>query len=106
MVWVRNLNNNSINHRHVRGDGHAVIQKSFVLKFPIFIINVFFIQSPPNTLDSASLHLAFNIVRRNSAAGILKNSMARWCREPRLRVDYNINQLCTEGSTLTRGINF
>ena len=53
MAGVGHFDNHRIDHWQVRGNRHAIIEKSGVFQSALCIVNIFFIESPANSLANA-----------------------------------------------------
>ena len=68
---VGHLDDLCVDHRQIRGDRDAVVQKSGVLEHAVAVVDVLLVQRPADALDGSALHLTFNVVWMDGLAGVL-----------------------------------
>jgi len=73
VAWVSHLHDDGIDHRQVQAGWHSVVQEGGVLHPAIGVVEVFFIQSPADSLHHATLHLSFDIAGVDGFAGVLRS---------------------------------
>ena len=71
------LDDDRINHGYVGTNWHSIIKKSSILKMPFRIVDILFIQRPPNPLDCPALVLSFNIRGVYGFSGVLYYCIAQ-----------------------------
>ena len=76
MARVGHFDQHRLDHRHVRGDGHAVIQEPGVLHLALVVVDVFLVQRPTDALRRAALDLAFDVAGVDRLADILDRGVA------------------------------
>src|SRR5215471_1609388 len=87
---VGHLDHDCVNHRHVRGDRHAIVEEARIFEPSVLVVDVFLAERPANPLGHAALHLAFDIGRMDRAADILDRDIAQDLDVAGLLVDLDI----------------
>src|SRR6516225_10081478 len=71
MPRVRVLDHDGVDHRHVGGDRHAIVEKARIFETPVLVVNVLLVQCPADALCHPALDLALDIGGMDRAADIL-----------------------------------
>jgi len=74
---VRVFYHHGVNHRHVGGHRHAVVEKARIFEPPLLVVDVFLIQRPADPLGHPALDLALDIGGVDRAADILHGRIAQ-----------------------------
>jgi len=91
VAWVSHLHDDGIDHRQVQAGWHSVVQEGGVLHPAIGVVEVFFIQSPADSLHHATLHLSFDIAGVDGFAGVLHDGVVQDRDLAGLRVHFDID---------------
>jgi hypothetical protein len=87
-VWY--LDDDRVDHRHVRGDRAAVVEEARIIHAAPLVVDVFLAECPADALGHAALDLALDIAGVDGAAGILRCRVAQDLDVPGLGIDLDI----------------
>ncbi len=93
-----------LDHRHVGGDRHAVVEEAGNVEPAIPVIDVFLVQGPADALRDAALDLAFDIGGVDRAANILRGDNAQDRDLAGLGVDLDIAERGRKTAALTAAV--
>src|SRR5215813_888323 len=96
MLRVRHLHEHGVNHRHVRGYGHTVVEEARVLELAVLAVDVLLIEGPADSLHGSALILPLDVGGMQRAAGVLGYRVAQDRRAPCLRIDLEIDEVRAE----------
>src|SRR6266852_8206791 len=71
MARVRDLDEDRVDHRHVGGHGHAVVEEARVLQLAVGAVDVLLVQRPADALHRPTLELSLDVARMDGPAGVL-----------------------------------
>ena len=105
MAGVRDFHNNRVDHWEVEAGGDAVIQIGRVPHHALVVVEVFFVETPADPLDSAALDLSFDVGGMNRGADGLSGRVAENFDLAGVGVDFDVNDVGGERSAPAFGIN-
>src|SRR6266852_4563708 len=91
MARVRHLDNYRLDHRQVETRRHPVIEKARVTQDALFVVEIFLVQGPSDSLSHTALHLPFDVARMDGAPGVLRYRGAQYLHLARILVDLDVN---------------
>src|SRR6516162_5212297 len=100
MARVRHLYQDRVDHRHVGGDRHAIVEEAWIFEPPVLVVDVFLAQRPADPLRHAALHLPFDIGGVDRAADILDRGVTQDLDVTGLLVDLDIADMGREAGRL------
>src|SRR5262245_27727840 len=104
MARVGDFHDLGVNHRHIQGGGHAIVQEGGVGHQAVFGVEVFLVQRPANALGSGPLDLSFHVARVDSSARIDKGGVAQNVHLSCLRVHLHVHNVAAESGTHSSAI--
>ena len=96
MTRIRHFDQDCIDHRHVRGYRHAIVEEAGVLQASFLVVDVFLVQRPTDTLHRAALQLTFDIGRMNGGTDVLNRRIAQDFHKARFRIDFDVADMRAE----------
>jgi hypothetical protein len=73
---VRHLDQDRLDHRHVGGDRHPVVEEPGIIEPALRVVDLLFVERPADALRNAAPDLAFDIGRMDRAANTLRRGVA------------------------------
>src|SRR6266851_1985541 len=63
VLGIAHLDEDGVDHGHVRGDGHAVVEEARVLELAVGPVDILLVQRPADALHRAALELPLDVGR-------------------------------------------
>src|SRR5262249_37431593 len=103
MTWIRYLDDDGIDHGHIRTDRNAIVEEAWIFEAPVLVVDVFFVERPTDALYRAALHLSLDITWVHRPTRILDREVTQDRDLPRFRVDLDVDDMrCQTGPGAVR----
>src|SRR5216683_3293875 len=91
------LGKDRLDHRQVETRRHPVIEKARVTQDALFVVEIFLVQGPSDSLSHTALHLPFDVARMDGAPRVLRYRGAQYLHLARILVDLDVDAYGREG---------
>ena len=97
MSRVRDFDQDCLDLRQVETRGHPVIEQAGIKQGAFFVVAIFFVESPSDSLSDAALRLPFGVTRMNRPSDILGYSASQDLNFGCIGIHFDIDAYCRKG---------
>ena len=97
MARVRDLHEDGVDHRKVRGDRDPVVEEARVLEGSRLAVDVLLVEGPADPLRRPALELPLDVARVDGPADVLDRGVAKHGDPSGIRVDLHVADVGAEG---------